>query len=104
MVLVNANKSAVMLLQFLLAFTNTTKSLRHRNGLVVLVNANKSAMLRIYGWPGKPYFWLYLIYPTHTPPHPNRLCSLFANNALQSITSKLAYIMVAHGMKPMAGN
>jgi hypothetical protein len=50
------------------------------------------------------YFLLYPIYPAHPPPRPNRLRSLIANIALGSIMPNLAYIVVALGMKPKAGN
>jgi hypothetical protein len=50
------------------------------------------------------YFWLYPIYPAHTPPRLNQLRLLMANIALGSIMPNLAYTVVAPGMKPKAGN
>ncbi len=71
---------------------------------MVLANANKSAVPRIHGWPDERLFLALSGLPrTHTP-RPNRLRLLIANIALGSITPKLAYIVVAQGMKPKAGN
>ncbi len=55
----------------LLAFANTTKPLRCRNGLVVLANANnKSAVLRVHGWPDERLFLALSDLPRTPPPLP----------------------------------
>jgi hypothetical protein len=82
----------------LLAHANTTKPLRHLNGLVVLACANKSGVPRVLGWLGIAYSAL-SNYPRTLPPSPI-LATLAKLDSAGKYYAKTQAFMVARGMKP----